>query len=164
MPALRAIALVVVASKPFVWKRLNAAVTMRFRIASLFCARRPKGRGGAARLRGFAFVDGFFFAAIIREYAQQIYEYTHALVKRPAALCSWTAKVLSNYFLNSSLDPGPSPACGVIKRESRGDYQGHADAERLSDGSRLDSEAVSIAVERPRSGNGSPAMRANKSS
>jgi len=33
--------------------------------------------------RTFAFIGSFFFAAIIREYAQQIYEYTHEFVNRP---------------------------------------------------------------------------------
>src|SRR5438046_5492083 len=82
MPALRAIALVVVASKPFDWKRLNAAVTMRRRIASLFCARRPTGRAVALLLRGFAFDVSLFFAVIAQAVSTltKIYEYTHELV------------------------------------------------------------------------------------
>jgi hypothetical protein len=58
-------ALVVVASKPFVWKRDYAAATIRFRIASLFCARRPTGRfTPAAALRDFVFPAAFFFIVI----------------------------------------------------------------------------------------------------
>ena len=63
MLALRAISLVVVASNPFVWNRFNAAVTMRARIAALFCARRPAGRGARAASRGLVLdVDRFVVA------------------------------------------------------------------------------------------------------
>src|SRR6185369_9479779 len=67
-------ALVVVVSNPLVWKRVRAALTIRSRIACLFCARLP----GLRALPIFAWV----FVAIIREYAHEIYECTHECVKR----------------------------------------------------------------------------------
>jgi hypothetical protein len=56
MPALRAIALVVVVSKPLVWNSVRADFTIRLRIASLFCARFPVGRFLVVRVRGGALV------------------------------------------------------------------------------------------------------------